>query len=142
MYRTISDTVITAYDVTEAQFNALPTLLQCVRGDLGRYKASDDKARIILFSRLLERTTPADVAEWLRAQGIRHEIEVAYTWKPGDNEPDLLVPYNDIRESLALILDPTPRPSVLTALDDAITNNLGDSALIPGATEDCSPTSR
>jgi len=125
MYRTISDTVITAHDVTEAQFSALSTVLQCVPGDLGRYKASDNKARIILFSHHLERTTPADVAEWLRTQEIRHEIEVTYGWKPGDNDPDLLVPYNEVRESLALILDTTPQTLVVTALDDAIANNLG-----------------
>lgn len=44
----------------------------------------------------------------------------------GDDEP-FMVNYQDIRESLALILAATSDPrEVLTALDDAVSNNLGD----------------
>ncbi len=46
---TVTDTVITAHDVSEIQFLLLPAVLGCLRGDLGRYKASDDKARVILW---------------------------------------------------------------------------------------------
>jgi hypothetical protein len=79
---TVTDTVITAHDVSEVQFLLLPAVLGCLRGGLGRYKASDDKATLILSSHHWESTTPNAVTEWLRSQRIAHDIEVTYSWTP------------------------------------------------------------
>lgn len=87
MYDDIIDTVISAYGVSEEQFAALPGVLHCLRGDLGRYKASDNSADLTLGLTCYPNATRQEVTAWLRQQDITHDVELTSRWVPGDPAP-------------------------------------------------------